>query len=298
MFISCNSIVAHTDSDSGGILSGDCTSLEQLEIQPRGAEALGMDIGEGGASLEETSEYHVPPCISIWFLTILMARKYTQVLAQAWNSWRADLTEQKLLRDQARWDEMANRLQQASEEITVNQMSAVRAAERCHDLERDLERSLQDQESSIVKLKGRIEELESLLTRGPDQHTEEYRKQVTRIEELEALLRKLETERLAEVQKLRDEITRLTGLLDEMRSMQSQSQFEVQKFRDEIMRLNRLLDEMRNMQSQPPVRAEPVTTLQHTRISPFARPGPSHLLETAMADASSGFRLIRPSPRN
>jgi chromosome segregation ATPase len=189
---------------------------------------------------------------------------------------------------------MANRLKQANEEITVNQMSAVRAAERCHDLER----SLEDQENSIFKLKGRIEELESLLRSGPDQHPEEYRKQVARIEELEALLRKLETERLVEVQKLRDEITRLTGLLDEMRSMQSQSQFEVQKFRDEIMRLNRLLDEMRNMQSQPPVRTEPVTTVQHTRFSSFVRPGPSHLLETAMADASSGFRLIPPSSRN
>ena len=125
--------------------------------------------------------------------------------------------------------------------------------------------------------------------------TDEYRKQLSRIEELEALLKKGQTERIAEVQKLRDEIMRLTGLLDEMRNMQSQSQFEVQKFRDEIMRLTRLLDEMRNIQSQPPARAEPVAPVQHTRISSFVRPGPSNLLETAMADASSGFRLIPPS---
>jgi len=125
--------------------------------------------------------------------------------------------------------------------------------------------------------------------------TEEYRKQVSRIEELEALLKEGQTERIAEVQKLRDEIKRLTGLLDEMRNMQYQSQFEVQKFRDEIMRLTRLLDEMRNIQSQPPTRAEPVNPIQHIHISSFVRPGPSHLLETAMADASSGFRLIAPS---
>ena len=125
--------------------------------------------------------------------------------------------------------------------------------------------------------------------------TDEYRKQLSRIEELQALLKKGQTERIAEVQKLRDEIMRLTGLLDEMRNMQSQSQFEVQKFRDEIMRLTRLLDEMRNIQSQPPARAEPVNPVQHTRVSSFVPAGPSSLLETAMADANSGFRLIAPS---
>ena len=100
--------------------------------------------------------------------------------------------------------------------------------------------------------------MEQKLLRGPAQDqngeerreaktTQEYQKQVARIEELEAILRKGQTERIAEVQKLRDEIMRLTGLLDEMRNMQSQSQFEVQKFRDENMRLTRLLDEMRGL---------------------------------------------------
>jgi hypothetical protein len=40
--------------------------MEQLEIQPRGAEALEIHIGEGGASLDKSSKFFVfaqQPCL-------------------------------------------------------------------------------------------------------------------------------------------------------------------------------------------------------------------------------------------
>ena len=41
------------------LLTGHRTSLEHLAIKPLGAEALEIDIGEGGSALEKSSEY---PC--------------------------------------------------------------------------------------------------------------------------------------------------------------------------------------------------------------------------------------------
>ena len=37
-------------------------------------------------------------CISIWYVTILMLRDYLQVIAQAWNTWKFNVLEQKRLR--------------------------------------------------------------------------------------------------------------------------------------------------------------------------------------------------------
>ena len=41
-----------------GHYAGDCTSMEQLDLQYFRAEALEIHIGEGGASLDKPSEYH------------------------------------------------------------------------------------------------------------------------------------------------------------------------------------------------------------------------------------------------
>lgn len=140
-----------------------------------------------------------------------------------------------------------------------------RAGERCHNLER----SLKDQNSSIFKLQARIEELESFLRQmqTTKSYTEEYREQVARVGELEALLRT----RAAEVEKLHDEIMKLTRQLNEVRTMQSPVHVEPPHAMVEPQGL-------------------PVTL--HTRVKAVAPALPRSLLETAMADASSGFRLI------
>jgi hypothetical protein len=51
--------LVHVDSDAGGVLAGNLTSLEHLEhleIKSFGAEALEMHIVEHCASLEKPSE--------------------------------------------------------------------------------------------------------------------------------------------------------------------------------------------------------------------------------------------------
>jgi hypothetical protein len=151
----------------------------------------------------------------------------------------------------------------------------------------DLESLLREQkvqESSKIKFKeARIDALERLLT----QRTEEtavhlrysegdYRKQVLRNGELEALVREMEVQSAAEVNKLRDEIMELTGLLNKnmeltgLQQRQMQSQVNV---------------------SQVKVQTSPAHTL-HTRVIAVPSYLESHLLENAIADACSGFRLI------
>jgi hypothetical protein len=49
-----------------GHYEGDRTSMEQLEIQPRGAEALEIHIEEGCASLDKPRKFFVfvqQPCL-------------------------------------------------------------------------------------------------------------------------------------------------------------------------------------------------------------------------------------------
>jgi hypothetical protein len=70
--------------------------MEELEIQPRGAKALEIHIGEGGASLDKTSKFFVfvqQPCL----YSRIQCRATTQVIAQAWNSWKSNHVEQKRL---------------------------------------------------------------------------------------------------------------------------------------------------------------------------------------------------------
>ncbi len=311
------------------------------------------------------------------------------MIAQAWNSWYAGLVEQKWSRDQAQLDELTSRLKQANDALIAKEETM----NRCQELEsslvvdyaehsqlkmrlqsaleevyakeeitkqvgdrcQELERCLEYQERSIFKLKANYEELESLQRERQAQkdYAEEYREQLARVGELEALLGEAQTERAAEVAKLRDvirqfdmqldemrktqsqdkvepreeetrvgeleallrkgasevenlrdEITKLTWQLDGMRTMQSQRKVvpeaparaaEVQKLRDEVMRVTGMMDGMRTMQSQLKVEPQAPSTTQLPRVQVVV-PGDgfvqSRLLQTAMADASSGFRLI------
>jgi len=274
------------------------------------------------------------------------------VIAQAWNSWYAGLVEQKWSRDQAQLDELTSRLKQANDELIAKEETM----NRCQELEsslvvdyaehsqlkmrlqsaleevyakeettkqvgdrcQELERCLEYQERSIFKLKANYEELESLQRERQAQkdYAEEYREQLARVGELEALLGEAQTERAAEVAKLRDVIRQFDLQLDEMRKTQSQVKVEpreeetrvgeleallrkgaceVENLRDEITKLTWQLDGMRTMQSQLKVEPQAPATTQLPRVQVVV-PGDgfvqSRLLQTAMADASSGFRLI------
>jgi hypothetical protein len=143
----------------------------------------------------------------------------------------------------------------------------------------DLESLLREQkvqESSKIKFKeARIDALERLLTQRTEETAvhrryseDDYRKQVLRNGELEALVREMEIQSAAEVNKLRDEIMELTGLLNKNMEHTGLQQ--------------------RQMQSQVNV---PAHTL-HTRVIAVPSYLESHLLENAIADACSGFRLI------
>ena len=274
------------------------------------------------------------------------------MIAQAWNSWYAGLVEQKWSRDQAQLDELTSRLKQANDELIAKEETM----NRCQELEsslvvdyaehsqlkmrlqsaleevyakeettkqvgdrcQELERCLEYQERSIFKLKANYEELESLQRERQAQkdYAEEYREQLARVGELEALLGEAQTERAAEVAKLRDVIRQFDLQLDEMRKTQSQVKVEpreeetrvgeleallrkgaceVENLRDEITKLTWQLDGMRTMQSQLKVEPQAPATTQLPRVQVVV-PGDgfvqSRLLQTAMADASSGFRLI------